>query len=68
MKKAKVTLIQFCAKLEDGSRKTIQRITICSCDDRGTAELIRYKLADHYSTLTDNKADNMPIWLLTVEY
>ena len=68
MKKPKVILTQFSAKLDDGSRKTIQRKVICTCEDRGTAELILYRIRDDYRVLTDDIADNKPIWYLSVDY
>ena len=67
MKKLKVMLVQLSPKLEDGSRKTIQEKEICSCNERGTAELILYRLRPDYEVLckTDVK-DNEYMWFLTI--
>ena len=68
MKKAKVKLIKFSARLDDGSRKTIEENIICTCDSRGTAELIRNRIAIDYKVLTDVDGDNVPIYSLVVGY
>ncbi len=61
MKKTKVALITFSAEKEDGSRSTLQISEICSCKDKGTAELIRYKLADHYACICNPDPDSTEI-------
>lgn len=40
MKKIKIFLIEYSAKREDGSRVTLSKEELCSCKDKGTAELI----------------------------
>lgn len=61
-KKFHVVLLTLSAKLADGSRKTVNKSEICSCADRGSAELIlhllrenSYKAICNYDTAKDNE-------------
>lgn len=56
MKKTKVVFVTLSAQLDDGSRKTLSTSEICSCKDRGMAELIMALLRDNsaYRTVCDN--------------
>lgn len=67
-KKSRVVLVHLSAKLEDGSRKTVETKEICSCNERGTAELIKFKLEPHYKALCkESPADNESMWFLSVQ-
>ena len=71
MKKYKVTVTTLSHKRDDGSRVTVSKNEICSCKDRGTAELINYLLLNYsaYRNL-DNRnscAANETMYLVTVE-
>lgn len=67
-KKSKVVLVHMSPKLEDGSRKTVETKEICACNERGTAELIMFKLTPHYAVLCKkNPADNEHMWFLSVQ-
>jgi len=69
-KKYHVMLIILSAKLDDGSRKTISKSEICSCSDRGTAELILYLLRENsYKAICndDTAKDNENMILLSIE-
>ena len=68
-KKAHVVLTTLSIKCEDGSRKTVDKNEICSCKDRGTAELIRRLLLDNsYKELCrKNVSDNERMFVLGVE-
>ena len=67
MKKYKVMFVTLSAVLEDGSRSTLMEEEICSCKNRGMAELILYRLRENdYKELLARKNDNTPMYLLTV--
>lgn len=69
-KKSKVVLVELSPKLADGSRKTVQEKEICSCPDRGTAELIAYTLRNNssYGKIInhDTCKDNEHMWFISV--
>lgn len=68
-KKAHVVLTTLSIKREDGSRKTVDKDEICSCKDRGTAELIcRLLLDNNYKELCRKDVnDNERMYILGVE-
>lgn len=69
-KKYHVLLITLSAKLDDGSRKTINKSEICSCSDRGLAELILHLLRENsYKTICnyDTARDNENMRFLSIE-
>ena len=69
-KKLHVMLITLSAKLDDGSRKTINKSEICSCPDRGTAELILYLLRENsYKAICNDETakDNERMMFLSIE-
>lgn len=67
-RKSRVVLVELSPKLEDGSRKTLQTQEICSCNERGTAELILYKLRPHYAILCKEKfEDNEHMFFLSIQ-
>ena len=49
-KKYHVVLVTLSPKLEDGSRDTINKAEICSCNERGTAELIKQFMTEKYKS------------------
>lgn len=67
MKKYKVMFVTLSAVLKDGSRSTLMEEEICSCKNRGMAEIIYRSLKeDCYRELLSIKNDNTPMYLLTV--
>ena len=69
-KKLHVMLITLSTKLDDGSRKIINKSEICSCPDRGTAELILYLLRENsYKAICndDTAKDNERMMFLSIE-
>lgn len=67
-RKSRVVLVELSAKLDDGSRKTLQVKEICSCNERGTAELIKVRLKDDYKVLCkENPGDNEHMWFLSIQ-
>lgn len=69
MKKPKVNLVTLSQKLDDGSRNTLSTKNICTCNERGTAEVICKLLSEEtYKSLLEEKSDDKQIYLLLVEY
>ena len=69
-KKYHVVLVTLSAKLEDGSRSTLNKSEICSCIDRGSAELILHLLrTNSYSHICNDKTakDNESMMFLSIE-
>ena len=69
-RKHHVVLVTLSAKVEDGSRKTIGKSEICSCPDRGTAELILYLLRENsYKVICNDKTakDNESMRFLSID-
>lgn len=68
-KKAHVVLTTLSVKCGDGSRKTVDKNEICTCKDRGMAELIcRLLLDNSYKDLCrEDVSDNERMFILGVE-
>ena len=70
-KRYHVVLVTLSTKLEDGSRATINKSEICSCADRGSAELILHLLRENssYKTLCNDKTakDNESVRFLSID-
>ena len=69
-KKYHVVLVTLSPKLEDGSRDTISKEEICSCNERGTEELIKHLLAENSYKVICNKEtakDNESMRFLSID-
>lgn len=69
-KKYRVMLITLSAKLEDGSRKSIDEAEICTCPDQGTANLILHLLRENsYKAICNDKTakDNESMRFLSIK-
>lgn len=70
MKKYHVMLTTLSCELEDGSRKTLSESEICSCPDRGSAELILHLLRENtYKAICNQQTakSNESIIFLTIK-
>ncbi|MEG2013851.1 MAG: hypothetical protein RR063_11715 [Anaerovoracaceae bacterium] len=68
MKKPKVVLHTYSRELDDGSRKLVGSKTICTCGERGNADLICALLRDgQYKTLLENYTKETQFFAMCVE-
>ena len=65
----RIFLIELSPKLDDGSRKTLKETVICTCKERGNAELILSLLKEQssFKKLISPKKDNETMYLLNAE-
>ena len=69
-KKYRVMLVTLSTKLEDGSRKTINEVEICTCPNQGTAILILHLLRENpYKVICNDKTakDNESMKFLSIK-
>ena len=68
MKKFKVVLVEHSEKLDDGNRKLLGESVICTCSERGTAELIKHLLEPSYDEIINHNDPNRHIYHLAIKY
>lgn len=68
MKKYKVVLVEHSEVLENGSRKLLSEKVLCTCDEKGTAELIKVLLGPPYEVLTGTDKPNEHLYHLAIKY
>lgn len=68
MKKPKIQFVTLSPEYEDGHRKTLKVVTLATCCDRGTAELILSKIKDNYKVLTDIDEKDSRKYILSIGY